>query len=93
MIKFQRSTSITYTVITPLTPLGDLEAFLAHNIFAIGASLCPSVAELSRLSPFATPVTDSERKFLLGVATSQDLEVGYFAVCPVTLVRSPGTLS
>ncbi|KAF9652288.1 hypothetical protein BDM02DRAFT_3109275 [Thelephora ganbajun] len=54
MTKFQRSTSTPYTIITPLTPLGDLEVFLAHNIFAI--------------------VTDSERKFLLGVATSQDLE-------------------
>ncbi|KAF9788694.1 hypothetical protein BJ322DRAFT_655179 [Thelephora terrestris] len=54
MIKFQRSTSTPYTVITPLTPLGDLEAFLTHNIFAI--------------------ITDLERKFLLGVATSQDLE-------------------
>jgi hypothetical protein len=40
MIKFQRSTSTPYTVITPLTPLGDLETFLAHNIFAIGMSSC-----------------------------------------------------
>jgi len=54
MIKFQRSTSIPYTVVTPLTPLGELETFLTYNIFAI--------------------ITDSERKFLLGVATSQDLE-------------------
>ena len=38
MIKFQRSPSTPYTVVTPLTPLGDLEAFLAHNIFAISMS-------------------------------------------------------
>ena len=42
MIKFQRSTSTPYTIVTPLTPLGDLEAFLAHNIFAIGTPLRPA---------------------------------------------------
>jgi len=54
MTKFNRSHSTPYTLITPSTPLGDLEEFLKHNIFAI--------------------VTDRDRKFLLAVATSQDLE-------------------
>jgi len=54
MRHFNRSPSTTYTLITPSTPLEDLEEFLKHNIFAI--------------------VTDLDRKFLLAVATLQDLE-------------------
>ncbi|KAI0065272.1 hypothetical protein BV25DRAFT_1799241 [Artomyces pyxidatus] len=55
MTKFNRSVSTNpYTVITPDTPLADLERFLQDNIFAL--------------------VTDYGRKFVLGVATAQDLE-------------------
>ncbi|TFK67601.1 hypothetical protein BDN72DRAFT_798863 [Pluteus cervinus] len=54
MTKFKRSASVPYTLITPLSPLADLEEFLRSNIFAL--------------------VTDTSRKFVLGVATSQDLE-------------------
>ncbi|KAF9226302.1 hypothetical protein BS17DRAFT_698345 [Gyrodon lividus] len=54
MSKFKRNASHPYTIITPDTPLADLEEFLRYNIFAI--------------------VTDYERKFVLAVATSQDLE-------------------
>jgi len=54
MIKFKREVSQPYTLITPATPLADLELFLQNNIFAL--------------------VTDSSRKFVLAVATSQDLE-------------------
>ncbi|EJD54783.1 hypothetical protein AURDEDRAFT_110270 [Auricularia subglabra TFB-10046 SS5] len=43
-----------YTVITPGTPLADLELFLKNNLFAL--------------------VTDEDRKFVLAVATSQDLQ-------------------
>jgi len=54
MNKFDRSAKREYTVITPLSPLEDLEAFLENNLFAL--------------------VTDSERKFVLAVATHQDLD-------------------
>ncbi|KAF8634845.1 hypothetical protein AX17_004093 [Amanita inopinata Kibby_2008] len=54
MIKFQRNASEPYTLITPATPLAELEKFLEKNLFAL--------------------VTDSERKFVLAVATAQDLE-------------------
>jgi len=55
LTKFNRSvTTHPYTVITPDTPLADLEGFLKSNIFAL--------------------VTDYDRKFVLAVATSQDLE-------------------
>jgi len=54
LTKFNRSQSQPYTLITPSTPLAELEDFLQHNIFAL--------------------VTDLNRKFVLGVATSQDLE-------------------
>ena len=36
MTKFQRGPSHTYTLITPDTPLHDLEQFLEKNEFAIG---------------------------------------------------------
>ncbi|RPD65615.1 hypothetical protein L226DRAFT_237516 [Lentinus tigrinus ALCF2SS1-7] len=54
MTKFKRTAATPYTIITPSTPLAELEDFLKHNIFAI--------------------VTDWDRKFVLGVVTSQDLE-------------------
>jgi len=54
MIKFKRTASEPYTLITPSSPLSDLEEFLRDNIFAL--------------------VTDYDRKFVLAVATSQDLE-------------------
>ncbi|EED84871.1 predicted protein, partial [Postia placenta Mad-698-R] len=53
MTKFDRSHSKAYTLITPSSPLADLEEFLRHTIFAL--------------------VTDRDRKFVLAVATSQDL--------------------
>ncbi|KAF7797040.1 hypothetical protein EIP86_008232 [Pleurotus ostreatoroseus] len=54
MTKFRRSRSQPYTVITPSTPLAELEQFLHANLFAI--------------------VTDWGRKFVLAVATQQDLD-------------------
>ncbi|KAI0264749.1 hypothetical protein BC834DRAFT_924578 [Gloeopeniophorella convolvens] len=55
MSRFNRSPRTNpYTLITPLTPLAELERFLQDHIFAL--------------------VTDYERKFVLGVATPQDLE-------------------
>ncbi|KAK7019026.1 CBS domain-containing protein [Favolaschia claudopus] len=35
MTKFKRVASQPYTLITPYTPLAELEEFLKHNIFAI----------------------------------------------------------
>lgn len=55
MTKFKRTVGTPYTIITPSTPLAELEDFLKLNLFAI--------------------VTDWDRKFVLGVATPQDLEV------------------
>ncbi|EKM75651.1 hypothetical protein AGABI1DRAFT_116254 [Agaricus bisporus var. burnettii JB137-S8] len=54
MVKFIRNASEPYIVITPLTPLSDIEDFLKSHDFAL--------------------VTDYDRKFVLGVATPQDLE-------------------
>ncbi|QRW16806.1 F-box/WD repeat-containing protein pof7 [Rhizoctonia solani] len=68
MTKFARGTGVEYTVITPETPLEELEAFLETTDFAI--------------------VTDWNRKFVLGVATKDDLSmaaehfVGEWAVVP-----------
>ncbi|CAE6443965.1 unnamed protein product [Rhizoctonia solani] len=53
MTKFARGAGVHYTVITPETPLEELEAFLETTDFAI--------------------VTDWNRKFVLGVATKDDL--------------------
>ncbi|EUC56040.1 TAF10-TFIID and SAGA subunit-like protein [Rhizoctonia solani AG-3 Rhs1AP] len=53
MNKFARGTDVPYTVITPETPLEELESFLETTPFAI--------------------VTDWNRKFVLGVATKDDL--------------------
>ncbi|KAG5637180.1 hypothetical protein H0H81_005479 [Sphagnurus paluster] len=36
MTKFRRTASEPYTVVTPLTSLADLEAFLKMNLFALG---------------------------------------------------------
>ncbi|KAG6873881.1 hypothetical protein C0995_009660 [Termitomyces sp. Mi166 len=53
MTKFLRTVSQPYTVITPFTPLSDLEDFLQTHLFAL--------------------VTDANRKFVLAVATQEDL--------------------
>ena len=77
MNKFDRSAKREYTVITPLSPLEDLEAFMESNLFALGASvLCVSdpLLTIGVLVPVGT-VTDTERKFVLAVATQQDLDV------------------
>lgn len=37
MTKFKRAASEPYTLITPLSPLADLEEFLKFNIFALGS--------------------------------------------------------
>jgi hypothetical protein len=42
MSRFKRTASQPYTLITPYTPLAELEEFLKHNIFAIG--VCPSAS-------------------------------------------------
>ena len=39
MIKFNRTSSEPYTIITPLSPLSELENFLKTNIFALGTVL------------------------------------------------------
>ena len=38
--KFERSRDQAYTVITPSTPLAELEEFLKQNIFALGSCSC-----------------------------------------------------
>lgn len=42
MSRFKRTASQPYTLITPYTPLAELEEFLKHNIFAIG--VCTSAS-------------------------------------------------
>jgi hypothetical protein len=69
MTKFNRTSSEPYTVITPLSPLSELEDFLKINIFALGTVLCRSNAHTEQYSI----VTDQHRKFVLAVATAQDL--------------------
>ena len=39
MTKFNRTSSEPYTIITPLSPLSELESFLKTNIFALGTIL------------------------------------------------------
>jgi hypothetical protein len=77
MTKFDRSAKREYTVITPLSPMEDLEAFLMKNLFALGAPVfCVSYLLLTiDISVPVDTVTDSERKFVLAVATQQDLDV------------------
>ena len=77
MNKFDRSAKREYTVITPLSPLEDLEAFLENNLFALGVSVLfvsYPLWTIDVLVPIGT-VTDFERKFVLAVATQQDLDV------------------
>jgi len=54
MTKFKRGRDNSYTLITPASPLLQLEQFLEDHLFAL--------------------VTDSSRKFVLAVATRQDLD-------------------
>src|SRR6266404_6485466 len=76
MTKFNRSpTTNPYTIITPDTSLAELESFLKSHIFALSTYLS-SRWQNSGWTVLSL-VTDYERKFVLGVATSQDLEVGY----------------
>lgn len=84
MTKFQRNSSNTYKVITPFTPLDELEVFLKKNLFAIGVFgmiFWWSRAINSCREFLLSAVTDYERKFVLAVATLQDLEV---RVCSTT---------
>ena len=39
MTKFNRTSAEPYTIITPLSPLSELEDFLKTNIFALGTVL------------------------------------------------------
>jgi hypothetical protein len=71
MVKFVRNSQEPYTLITPYSSLSDLENFLKSNIFALSASSDRSIP-VSETD--AVQVTDSERKFVLGLATLQDLE-------------------
>jgi hypothetical protein len=71
-IKFKRNPLHPYTIITPLTPLDELEAFLGDNIFALGRAF--KIPRQCIFDIFLL-VTDPGRKFVLGLATSQDLEV------------------
>ena len=47
MSKFRRGPSQTYTLITPDTPLHELEEFLKHNLFALGMIQVNSAREWS----------------------------------------------
>ena len=73
MSRFIRNESHPYSIITPDTPLAELAEFLHNNIFALGV---PFLIFLTARSTYGNLVTDSNRKFVLAVATSQDLEVG-----------------
>ncbi len=93
MNKFNRSAKREYTVITPLSPLEDLEAFLEDNLFALGASVIfvsHLIWTIDVLVPVGT-VTDSERKFVLAVATQQDLDVRpiFASVTKIQLLTTP----
>ena len=63
-----------------------LETFLQKNVFALGAPnrffWAPGGPTLMNAS---IAVTDPERKFVLGVATQQDLEVRLQILLPPTL--------
>ena len=69
--KFKIGASHPYTVITPSTSLAELETFLQDKIFAIGEPLLLKHSHILMI----VPVTDQDRKFVLGVATQHDLEV------------------
>jgi hypothetical protein len=82
MTKFRRTASQPYSLITPSTCLADLELFLRNNIFALGTYLSSLTVPPFNCNLFL--VTDYDRKFVLAVATSQDLEVSRilcFSVC------------
>ena len=77
MTKFNRSpTTNPYTIITPDTPLAELESFLRGHIFALSMYTLFLFEKGGRITVLVL-VTDYERKFVLGVATSQDLEVDF----------------
>ena len=71
MKRFKRTPSKPYTLITPKSSLAELEEFLKTNTFALGTLEWPfrRGACLRYIS-----VTEDNRKFVLAVATSQDLE-------------------
>ena len=75
MIKFKRSSSHTYSLITPSTPLGELEAFLQDNIFALGIAIFVFMSLVGTSPSLSSSVTDHDRKFVLALATLSDLEV------------------
>ena len=75
MTKFILSATQPYTLITPGSPLEELEEFLKHNEFALGVYETISIGASISDSIYSPPVTDLSRKFVLGVATRQDLEV------------------
>lgn len=58
MTKFQRSAYQPYTLITPSTPLADLEAFLQENLFALvtdhGRKFVLGVATMGDLQQFVS---------------------------------------
>lgn len=90
--KFNRTSSHPYTIITPSTSLPELEEFLGHNVFAIGTpSFQPcGGCRVSQGSSFRSSVTDHSRKFVLGVATQQDLDVSrYILLCGCSLNFMP----
>jgi hypothetical protein len=72
-MRFERSQAHPYTVITPETPLEALEEFLKTEIFALGQST-PHLKSVKLVHSMRL-VTDYDRKFVLAVATRQDLEV------------------
>ena len=88
MTKFKRSASHNYTLITPSTTLGELEAFLKDNIFALGEAPSFYVHRIicsTGLVPHNQSVTDSDRKFVLALATQSDLDV--CRLCSSSLLR------
>lgn len=81
MTKFKRTSSEPYTIITPLSPLSELEDFLKTNIFALGERTAGAATRsfVCGRSSCSNPlhfslVTDHNRKFVLGLATAHDLE-------------------
>ncbi|KAJ8701379.1 hypothetical protein PTI98_000173 [Pleurotus ostreatus] len=76
MTKFKRTPAEPYTLVTPLSPLEDLEAFLRDNIFALEYHTHHHQPQLTNENTeyFCAVVTDNDRKFVLAVATAADLE-------------------
>lgn len=71
MTKFKRNPSEPYTLISPMSSLVDLEKFLETNLFALGKDI---TCFMNRLILIINTVTDDNRRFVLAVATAQDLE-------------------